>query len=816
VQIQADEIVSEDAHPAVLQQVTTTFADEMEGISVGQEAPQQNFTASDANTSAGLVSFLQRPVRIDTYTWLETDPIGVTRTISPWQLFFNDPSIKYKLNNFAFISCDLKLKVIVNASPFYYGAQRLCYQPLPLFKPATTGTGTPALVPYSQQPGLWIIPQNSEGGEMTLPFFFQKDYLNVQRAADFTNMGTLRFVTYAPLDSANGVTGAGVSVQVYAWAENVILSGPSVGVALQSDEYGDGIVSRPASIVSKIAGTLKGVPIIGKFATATEMGARAVGGIAKLFGFTNVPVIADTVPYRPTPFPQFASPEIGYPVEKLTLDAKNELAIDPSVVGLDGKDPLAIENLACRDSFLVSTAWTTTTPVDTPLFTTNVNPFMYRSSGTVNTNNNQLYLTPSAMVANMFNNWRGDIIYTFKVIASKYHKGRLRVSYDPNDPAVQTTGDTGSMTYNKIIDLGEESEFEIRIPYHQALPWLLTQATPGTAIWTTSTTPALTKQLGANGILSLKVLTLLTAPVATAPVNILISVKCGDNIEFANPRPMTGLSPFVVQSDEDDGKPRTEFVPGTNTTLDMRRYRVNFGECVKSVRPLLRRSNINEVWSAASVPTGASYQAYKFQWRYPKTYGYDPATYNTAKGLIVPANTFPFNYSPMTPYNWVTNCFIGQRGAIMWHLVPDSPSPLSNLRAYRQVLSNPGFSQPLTYNNLSGTSSSISSTMAGTAGGCAVTNCTTVNGFSLSIPNMTNYKFQSTRPDMGTRILTATDTDDGSNFETFLVDFVGVQADNPLANVRINAYFGVGTDYTPLFFLNVPVMYQLMSNPTPA
>jgi hypothetical protein len=153
---------------------------------------------------------------------------------------------------------------------------------------------------------------------------------------------------------------------------------------------------------------------------------------------------------------------------------------------------------------------------------------------------------------------------------------------------------------------------------------------------------------------------------------------------------------------------------------------------------------------------------------------------------------------------------------MMWHLVPDSPNPLSNLRAFRQVVSNPGLASALSFSNLSGTPSSISSVMAGTAGGCAVTNCTTVNGLSISIPNMTNYKFQLTRPDMGTRILTGVDTDDGSNYETFLVDFVGVQSDNPLANVRINAYFGVGTDYTPLFFLNVPVLYQLTSSLTPA
>jgi hypothetical protein len=56
VRVQAD-VATEDAHPAVLQQVTTSFADEMEGISVGHEAPQQNFTISDANTSLDLLIF---------------------------------------------------------------------------------------------------------------------------------------------------------------------------------------------------------------------------------------------------------------------------------------------------------------------------------------------------------------------------------------------------------------------------------------------------------------------------------------------------------------------------------------------------------------------------------------------------------------------------------------------------------------------------------------------------------------------------------------------------------------------------------------
>jgi len=813
--IQSDDIVEEATPAQHIEQVTTTFTDEFGGVSVGDSYQQEQFTVRDANMAATLANFMQRPVRIDTFTWNESDPLGVVRTISPWSLFFNDPSIKYKLNNFSFISCNLKLKIIVNASPFYFGALRACYQPLPVFKPSTVGTANvKTLINYSQQPGLWITPMTSEGGEMTLPFLFHKDYLSVQRLADFTNMGTLRFVNYAALDSANGVTGVGVSVQVYAWAEDVVLSGPSVGLALQGDEYGTGVVSRPASIVSRIAGSLKGIPIIGKFATATEMGANAVGGIAKLFGFTNVPVISDTQPYRPSPFPQFASPEIGFPVEKLTLDAKNELSIDPSVVGVDSQDPLAIEAIASRESFLCSTTWSTTSAVDTPLFTSRVTPWLFDINGTRNTAGCAYYMTPMAVSAANFGHWRGDVIFRFRVVCSKYHKGRLRLSYDPANATVQTTGDTGSMTFNKIVDIGEESEFEIRIPYHQALAWLQTDTLLSSNHWTTSTTPTLTASpFATNGILSLKVLTLLTAPVATSPVSVLVFVRAAENFELANPTSLPQLSPFTVQSDEGTTE---AYMPGSKDVVDMSRYRINFGECVKSFRPLMRRAVPNETWYYPGVPTAAYYWvARNFRW--PKMFGYDPNTYNQAKGVITTATTYNFNYSPMNTYAIISNCFVGQRGAIIWHLVPDAPKPLNNLRAVRRAwLSMVAAASPSS-NNLTLTSSSLNSviTQYGSAG-TAVVNCTTTNGLSISIPNYTQFKFQSTRPDCSTiQYNNDLDRSDGGDYESWQVDFTGTQSDIAANAVKINTYFGVGTDYSVVFFLNVPTMYAIPSLPVP-
>jgi hypothetical protein len=540
------------------------------------------------------------------------------------------------------------------------------------------------------------------------------------------------------------------------------------------------------------------------------MGAKAIGGIAKLFGFTNVPVISDVQPYRPSPFPQFASPELGFPVEKLTLDAKNELSIDPSCVGVDSADPLAIEGLSTRESFLCSTTWSTASPVDTPLFTTRVTPWLFDVNGTRNAAGTPYYMTPMAMVASNFGHWRGDIIFRFRVVCSKYHKGRLRVSYDPVNASVQTTGDTGPMTFNKIVDLGDESEFEVRVPYHQALAWLQTNTVLSSNHWTTSTTPALTADtVATNGVLSLKVLTLLTAPVAVSPVSVLVFVRAADNFEVANPTSLPQLSPFTVQSDE--------YMPGSADVVDMSRYRINFGECVKSLRPLLRRAVANEIWLAPGTPTAAYFWG-SLSFRYPKVFGYDPNTYNTAKGLITPATTYAFNYSPMNTYSMVSNCFIGQRGAIMWHLVPDTIKPLSNFKGVRRAWQSVTSLSGPSMGNLTSTASSLNSTITPYApAGVAVVNCSTTNGLSLSIPNYTQYKFQSTRPNAGTlQYLNDLDRTDGGEYEAWQANFTALQSDIPGESVKIHTYFGVGTDYSLIFFLNVPTMYAIPTPPIPA
>lgn len=819
------------------------FLDESQGVISGFSS-RENWNATETTTNVDLGDFLSRPVRIGTFTWAESDVFNTKRTFNPWKLFFSDPVIANKLANYAFLTCDMKIKVVINASPFYYGAMLCSYQPLTNLTPSTISTldTSTDYVLYSQRPHFWIYPSSNTGGEMTLPFFLHKNFLQIQLSSDFDNMGTLTLSNLTTLQSANGATGTGVTVQIYAWAEKVKLSGPSIGLSLQSktirdgksgskDEYGKGPVSSVASAIALAAGKLSSLPIIGPYMTATEIGATAIAAGASAIGFTNVPVIEDVCPYRPASNPPFSSTDIGYPIEKLTIDAKNELTIDPSTLGLPPDDELQIKYLSNREALLTICNWSTTNNVDDILFTTAVTPSLYQF---IPLTNQTLYnQTPMCWVSQLFSQWRGDIIVRFKFVASQYHKGRLRLSYDPagNSSNINSTGTTTTAVFTQIIDLGKDSNIEIRIPYQQYLTWLDVDRTSSTLFnWAiNNNAPGNLHVNGStNGMLSLRVLTDLTSPVAASNISILVFVRAADNFELGNPVTLTGtrFSTFSVQSktmiDEDLEEIQQTIAGNSTNTPPPGRNLTNFGESIISLRQILRRTRLNYT---LTVPLGVidQFSVYRKNFtKYPIMFGFDPAGINKANGITVPVSTFPFNFSNVDPYCWIAPAFIAARGSMNWMINLENNSMFSTVRIAR-------------VNDASVTPVGAMSTTQGAAvipsdnslfymlalkdgaGGVTHTNQYTQAGVSAVCPNYNKYRFQSTTP---TRY-TSPGSDDGGNKDTYRLEFSNNNVSRTGAvtsSFQIKAFFytAIGADFGLHFFLNVPSIYQYASYPTPS
>lgn len=806
-------------------QEVVTFLDENPGYETGLTTAFDNVTLrDDTPNNASLGEFLSRPIRLTSFTWAESDAIGTTVSLDPWQQFFNNPSLKYKLNNFSFIQCDLKIKVIINASPFYYGAMLMSYQPMPNlgggYQSITNDSGTRYFIPYSQRPHLWIYPQANSGGEMTLPFFFNRNWARLQHYQDFYDLGQLKFINYTALDSANGATGQGVTISVFAWAENVKLAGPSAGLAM-TVQTRDEMVSRPSAIASAIAaaaGNLKRIPVISSFATATEVGAKFVAGGARALGFTNDPVVKDVDALKPTAMAPLSTSEISYPVEKLTLDHKNELSIDPGLAGLPGIDEMSISYLAQKESYLCTTTFSSTHAVDASLFSSPVTPLMHDVDSAAQA---KVYMTPMAWLYTMFGNWRGDIIFRFRFIATPFHKGRVRIVYDPQGTAASNIINQNSVTnvvFTQIVDIGKDTDVEIRVPYQQAIAWLSNglQPTFGNIMWSTSSSPTFTRYEGYdNGFISMKVLTKLTAPIATSSVPIIVSVRGADNLEFANPSSLlsdtTTVWSYLAPQTEDEPITQSLIAGGAVHAPAPERYLVNFGEAVTSLRQILRRSSLVHVRSLGTNTTNPIVLYDRYQTRYPPHPGFDVYGLDSATGIINTGANFAYNFVFLTYIQQIMAAFVGVRGSTNWHFNVEGTQAIESIRAVRVPFAantNQQYREYITGQAAPATTSKyarlyMTSTNPGT-GGSAVTNQLTQSGLSVTMPQYNNYKFETTAPNLATKVSTT----DGSAYGMYNVSInLNGTAGSLPANSKVWSYCSAGTDFTCLFFLNVPTMW---------
>jgi len=571
------------------EEINVAFDDNISGEAM--DLPQSVRTDSTyVSNNAELNKFLRRPVEIYSYNWALG---GVTDTsFQPWYEYMNHTSIKKKLDNYYLFKGNLKVKFVINATPFYYGAMMVSYVPLTQFSNPVIATAGQPNISYSQLPRVYLYPSVSQGASMLLPFVYHKKWLDLTVAFDVQSMGTLHFRVLDSLKSASAST-TPITIKVYAWLEDVQVSAPTVKFALQSgktDEYGQGIISKPASAIARAAGQLSSAPFIGPYATATQIAAGAVSSIAQLFGFTNVPVIDDVHSFKPEPFPAMASTDIGTSISKLALDSKNELTIDPRVCGCDFGDELLVANLVSRESYLTAFDWLTSSAPDTLVFNIGISPM--QMGVTTATNQTIVNGTPMWMVSRLFDYWKGDIEVRFKIICSQYHRGRLRFSWDPRGDIANTV-DSTTEVYTKIVDIAESTDITIRVPYMAATDYLETTRLLTGRI---SSSP-LTKQTWENGILTVRVLTELSAPITTADIKVLVFVRGCDNLEFGGPREIdltSTLSPFTVQSgvlaydDNEEDISSIALSPSiTNPEVNL----LYFGETIHSLRTLLRRTN---------------------------------------------------------------------------------------------------------------------------------------------------------------------------------------------------------------------------------
>lgn len=586
----------------------------------------------------------------------------------------------------------MHVKLLVNGNAFYYGRAMMAYEPLAaLDNTSATAVSRPTaytnedLVRLSQRMHVFVNPTECTGGSLELPFFWNSNALRIP-LNEWDQMGDCVLMSINDLLHANGGTEP-LTITVLAWAENVSYAIPTSArptgapvrnIPEMADEHEKAVVSRPASTVARYAGALTNIPWIGPFAKATEIGASAIAAVAKIFGYSS-PTNLDYSMMVPTPRTSLAVVDTKYPTNKLSIDSKQEITIDPATTGINSTDELPIASIAGRESYLTTFNWDITDTPDAPLFQIRVDPMQRRVKG-------REYHFPACAAAVLpFDYWRGTMRFRFQIVSSAYHKGRVRITYDP----YKGTGTPEFNThYTTVHDISNEKDFTVDVGWAQNEPYRK-PVDPSVVAFNDGTTPFSGYDDRANGVLSVYVLNALTVPgtvVANIQVNVFVSMledfevaMPNDDItnwRFRDPVPppailrnIPEMAVEAMENDMDCCESPVSDPPVIDTMADALietpdTTKLFFGEVIGSFRQLLKRTMLCEV---KRIPDDTESTYYSLERRaFPEFGGlYTGATLSTGMPLqysngqlVIPCAT--------TYINYISRMFLGWRGSIRW------------------------------------------------------------------------------------------------------------------------------------------------------
>jgi hypothetical protein len=661
----------------------TTFADESAGWNTTvPTAPDSTFNLAN-NSDSDLGNFLCRPINVATYQWDVDSPLF--ETLNPWTAYLTNPFIRDKIANFELLRMNLHMKVLISGTPFHYGRALVSYNPLSGFDQVTIERGLGGaldadLVGASQKPHIFLNPTLNAGGVLEIPYFYKENYIPLTQGGITDGLGEVVFRSFGNLRHTD--VGNPVTINVYLWATDVTLTMPTSrdlpalpsqsGVMNSGDEYGQGIISKPASAIAKAAGMLKSIPLIRPYARATEIVATGVGDVARLFGYSRPAVITDPNIMKPVPLGNVANVDAADAVYKLTLDSKNEVTVDPRVTGLEGRDEMAVVDYVKRESYLATFNWTSDAGPGDMLWNCRVAPDLFRRvSYTTPTLREELHMIPACHMAQMFKYWQGSIKFRFQIVKSAYHKGRMLVRYDPR--ALGATVDYNT-NYSRVIDIADAEDFEITIGWGQHKPWLECEPIDSSINFSPGNRLNELFMRAANGVIELDVINELVSPNASSDISVNVYVSMCDDARFAQPdgekikdltyfrhpqeETLQSQSGIVEQTGVDEPLAATQLETiASEAVPEDQTMNVFFGENVTSIRELVKRYVMTRYWyNAFAFGSGTNVTRLRNK-TFPYQRGYDPEGLDTEQFGA-------YNNSNMNPISYFQACYAGYRGSI--------------------------------------------------------------------------------------------------------------------------------------------------------
>jgi len=518
------------------------------------------------------------------------------------------PLVQEKLKGFFGFTATSVLTIQINGNPFQSGRYMLYYVPLGGSRgnaPAVTAKANAhenTMRARTQLPRVELDVNCDTQGRLRIPYVSCHAFTPLVATTSGVPLGQVALVRLAPYEPVYAPAGSNtVPYTIWHHFEDVKLIGaakPQMGSLSDREltKAGKGPLESTALAVSHVAGILSNAPGLDTYAKPMKWLADLTASTASNFGWAKpldaAPVMRSlrvTAPFMGN----VNAVDSGF---SLAATTDNSVSVLPGFGGTN-VDELDIVSIATRPAWVSSALWGTEMVYGDVVFTAPLCPNPFPKSRSIAGALMIYDHTPASFIAELFQYWRGSQVFTFKMVKTKFHSGRLLVTFSPSVWAIGETPSTivdSSYEYRTIIDIREESTFTIQVPYTCSQQYLRCKRS-GSA------------SNESFGRIQVMVLDPLVAPATVANfVGILVEHSMGADSEFASPY-RTDLLP-VLGATPEMGDP----CDITTGTIGSSKVNVNdglmassvMGEKIISLRQLLKTFTVLQPFVGPPATTG--------------------------------------------------------------------------------------------------------------------------------------------------------------------------------------------------------------------
>ncbi|APG78928.1 hypothetical protein [Beihai picorna-like virus 125] len=442
-----------------------------------------------------------------------TASTGILSTIALPDALIAHPPILDKLNNLVFVAGDMRVSVRVNATPQHSGRLLVVWVPQGQHFPTTQYINPTGLSCY---PNATLDLSTASSVSLDIPYVSPQTHMEITRGSTADHLGEVHVYvlnqlkvlgTSSPsvtvsvyaqfLDGLDlqaktddtvsvNYTPAGSYVRTYQEQRNCMRAGrmreaqmetqAPVTVNVATNPVDSGGVDEHEGVLDNV---VSGLAQAGGAAASglITAGAKTIGSLAKPF----LSIFGGTKPATPMILQRTALHPWGVLAHGcghdssviLSIDAANFNPEKPQLFGCpEGEDPMSLRRLCCNIGVMFRTVtWSTAGAVGDVITKFTVHPNMcHKVAGDPHI----FRLGPINMVASAFRYWTGGLEYKLQISASRFHSGRIAVTYIPRGgnevPDINTWP---AITNTIIFDLKGGNEFVWRVNYRAPTPWLM-------------------------------------------------------------------------------------------------------------------------------------------------------------------------------------------------------------------------------------------------------------------------------------------------------------------------------------------------------